>query len=140
MPYFSLFATGFIAATLFPASSEILLLALYQQDYIVWVLWLAATTGNTLGSCLNWFLGREILRFRHKRWFPVGPEQLQRAEQQFNRYGVWSLLLAWLPIVGDPLTFIAGSLRVRFDLFIVLVAIGKGLRYAALIFLASRLI
>lgn len=140
MPYFSLFITGFIAATLFPASSEVLLLALFQQGYTGWLLWLAATTGNTLGSCVNWFLGREILRFQHKRWFPVGPEQLQRAEQQFNRYGVWTLLLAWLPIVGDPLTFIAGSLRVRFDLFLLLVAIGKGLRYAALIFLASRLL
>lgn len=140
MPYLYLLFSGFIAATLFPASSEILLLALYQQDYIVWLLWLAATTGNTLGSCVNWYLGKEILRFQHKRWFPVRPEQLLRAERQFNKYGVWTLLLAWLPIVGDPLTFIAGSLRMRFDLFLVLVAIGKGLRYAALIVLASQLI
>ncbi|MDO8909889.1 MAG: YqaA family protein [Pseudohongiella sp.] len=138
MTYLSLFFAGFIAATLFPASSEIFLLALFQQGYIPWLLWLAATAGNTLGSCVNWYLGREILRLRHKRWFPVTAEQLQRAEMQFKRYGIWSLLLAWLPVVGDPLTFIAGSLRVRFDLFFVLVAIGKGLRYAALIFLASR--
>jgi membrane protein YqaA with SNARE-associated domain len=139
MPYFSLMLTGFIAATLFPASSEILLLALFQQGYTPWLLWLAATTGNTLGSCVNWYLGKEILRFQHKRWFPVNAEQLHRAEIQFKRYGVWTLLLAWLPVVGDPLTFIAGSLRTRFDLFLLLVAIGKGLRYAALIILASRL-
>lgn len=139
MPYLYLFFSGFIAATLFPASSEILLLALFQQGHVAWLLWLTATAGNTLGSCVNWLLGREILRFQNKRWFPVSAEQLQRAEQQFNKYGVWTLLLAWLPVVGDPLTFIAGSLRVRFDLFVLLVAIGKGLRYAALIFLASRL-
>lgn len=138
MPYWSVFVTGFVAATLLPASSEILLLALFQQGYIPWLLWLAATTGNTLGSCVNWYLGREILRFQHKRWFPVGAEQLQRAETQFKRYGRWTLLLAWLPVVGDPLTFIAGSLRMRFDLFVVLVALGKGLRYAAIILLASR--
>jgi membrane protein YqaA with SNARE-associated domain len=84
MPYWSVFVTGFVAATLLPASSEILLLALFQQGYIPWLLWLAATTGNTLGSCVNWYLGREILRFQHKRWFPVSAKQLQRAETQFS--------------------------------------------------------
>ena len=79
MGYLSLFITGFIAATLLPASSELLLLALYQQGGLVWALWLSATLGNTLGSCVNWFLGREVLRFQHKRWFPVTPGQLQRA-------------------------------------------------------------
>lgn len=140
MTYFYLFFSGFIAATLFPASSEVLLLALLQHGHAAWLLWLAATAGNTLGSCVNWVLGREILRFRDKRWFPVNAAQLQRAQRQFNKYGVWTLLFAWLPVVGDPLTFIAGSLRVRFDIFFVLVAIGKGLRYAALIFLGSRVL
>lgn len=139
MIYLSLMLTGFLAATLIPASSEALLLMLFQQGYIPWLLWLAATTGNTLGSCVNWFLGREIIRFRHKTWFPVTPEQLNRAESQFQRYGIWSLLLAWLPIVGDPLTFVAGVLKVRFWLFLLLVATGKSLRYAVLIFLAYRL-
>ncbi|MDP2285974.1 MAG: VTT domain-containing protein, partial [Pseudohongiella sp.] len=74
-----------------------------------------------------------------KPWFPVTAQQLSRAQAQFNRYGVWSLLLAWLPVVGDPLTFVAGALRVQFWLFLLLVAIGKSLRYAVLIFLASRL-
>lgn len=139
MIYLSLMLTGFLAATLIPASSEALLLALFQQGYTPWLLWLAATTGNTLGSCVNWMIGREILRFRDKRWFPVSAERLQNAQTHFSRYGVWSLLLAWLPVIGDPLTFVAGVLRVRFTLFFVLVATGKGLRYAVLIFLATRL-
>tara|TARA_R110002126_G_scaffold38317_9_gene114441 strand:- start:5757 stop:6185 length:429 start_codon:yes stop_codon:yes gene_type:complete len=140
IPYLSLFATGFIAATLLPASSELLLLALQQQGYVVFGLWLAATSGNTLGSCVNWYLGKELLRLQHKRWFPFSPAQLAKAETQFNRYGSWSLLLAWLPIVGDPLTLVAGALRVRFDVFLLLVTLGKGVRYALLLFLASQLL
>jgi len=138
--YLSLMFTGFLAATLIPASSEALLLVLFQQGYTPWLLWLAATTGNTLGSCVNWFLGREIVRFRDRHWFPVSPQQLQKAQTLFNRYGTWSLLLAWLPVVGDPLTLVAGVLRVRFVLFLVLVATGKSLRYAVVIYMASRLL
>lgn len=137
--YFSLFITGFIAATLLPASSEVLLLGLAQQGFLPLGLWLAATCGNTLGSCVNWYLGKELLRFKHKRWFPVSPLQLAKAEQHFKRYGSWSLLLAWLPIVGDPLTLVAGTLRVRFAWFLLLVTLGKGARYAVLLFLASEL-
>lgn len=140
MIYLSLFISGLIAATLFPASSELLLVALYQQGYTVGLLWLVATAGNTFGSCINWYLGRELLRFQDRRWFPFNASQLHKAETQFKRYGVWSLLLAWLPIVGDPLTLIAGVLRISFMPFVVLVAIGKGLRYAVLIFLASQLV
>jgi len=137
--YFSLFASGFIAATLLPASSEVLLLALAQQGYAPLGLWLAATCGNTLGSCVNWYLGKEVLRFSDKRWFPVSPTQLAKAQQHFKRYGSWSLLLAWLPIVGDPLTLVAGTLRVRFGLFLLLVSLSKGARYALLLYLARQL-
>ena len=137
--YFSLFASGFIAAMLLPASSEVLLLALAQQGYAPLWLWLAATCSNTLGSCVNWYLGKELLRFSDKRWFPVSPAQLAKAQQHFKRYGSWSLLLAWLPIVGDPLTLVAGTLRVRFGLFLMLVALGKGARYALLLYLARQL-
>lgn len=140
MIYLSLMFTGFLAATLIPASSEALLLVLFQQGYTPWLLWLAATIGNTLGSCVNWFLGREMVRFRNRRWFPVSLQQLQKAQALFNRYGTWSLLLAWLPVVGDPLTLVAGVLRVRFVLFLVLVATGKSLRYAVVIYMASRLL
>lgn len=136
MAYLSLFITGFIAATLFPASSELLLLALLQQAYHPLLLWFAATTGNTLGSCVNWWLGKQLRRFQHQRWFPVSENQLVRAERLFLRYGRWSLLLSWLPVVGDPLTMIAGVLKVPFPIFLLLVTLGKGLRYAILILLA----
>lgn len=137
MAYFSLFLSGFIAATLFPASSEVLLLFLMSQDLQLWGLWLAATTGNTLGSCVNWYLGKTIRRFQHKRWFPASPERLAQAEQLFCRFGYWSLLFSWLPVVGDPLTLIAGVLDVRFKVFLLLVALGKALRYALLIGLGN---
>lgn len=136
MAYLSLFLTGFIAATLFPASSELLLLTLLHQAYQPVLLWFAATLGNTLGSCVNWWLGGQLRRFQHKRWFPVSAAQLLRAERLFLRYGRWSLLLSWLPVVGDPLTMIAGVLKVPFPLFLLLVAIGKALRYGILIVLA----
>lgn len=133
LAYLTLFVSAFTAATLLPGSSEVLLLALQQQGYLLFWLWLSATLGNTLGSCVNWHLGKELNRFQHKRWFPFTPEQMTAASHRFQRYGSWSLLLSWLPVVGDPLTLIAGVLRVRFTLFLLLVALGKGLRYAVLL-------
>lgn len=136
MIYFSLFFTALIAATLFPLSSEALLVTLLYQHYSPLLLWLVATSGNTLGSCINWYLGKECLRWQEKKWFPFRPEQLARAQQQFQRYGLLSLLFAWVPVIGDPLTFFAGVMRIRFWQFLVLVAIGKALRYAFVIALA----
>ncbi len=133
MAYGSLFISAFIAATLFPLSSEALLLVLLKQQHSVFLLWLAATSGNTLGSCINWYLGKECLRWQDKKWFPIKPAQLARAQVHFQRYGLVSLFFSWLPVVGDPLTFVAGVMRVRFWQFFVLVAFGKALRYAALI-------
>ena len=75
------------------------------------------------------------MRFKGKRWFPISEGKLATAQVHFNRFGVWSLLLAWLPVVGDPLTFVAGVLRVRFLLFLVLVTFGKALRYGVVVFL-----
>lgn len=137
MIYLSLFFTAFIAATLLPAFSEVALAASLSTNASIFLLWLSATAGNTLGSCVNWYLGREILRFKPKlinsRWFPVTESQLERAQNRFSRFGVWSLLLAWLPIVGDPLTFVAGVMKVRFGLFLCLVVVGKGVRYGVIV-------
>lgn len=140
MQYISLFLTAFIAATLLPTASEGLLAYLLTQPLNVFLLWTAATVGNTLGSCVNWWLGTQLQRFQHKKWFLVTPEQMEKAQARFNQYGVVSLLFAWLPIVGDPLTFAAGLLRVPFILFLVLVAFGKGLRYAIVIAMALQFI
>lgn len=136
MIYLTLFFTALIAATLFPLSSEALLITLLYQHHTPWLLWLVATTGNTLGSCINWYLGKQCLHWQDKKWFPFKPARLVRAQQQFQRYGLLSLLFAWLPIIGDPLTFFAGVMRIRFWQFLLLVAIGKSLRYALIIFIA----
>lgn len=131
--YLLLFASGFIAATLFPASSEALILTLQAKGYALWGLFIAATCGNTLGACVNWYLGTRVAQLQHKRWFPASPGALEKARLQFQRFGSWSLLFSWLPVLGDPLTLVAGVLKVRFGLFLLLVASGKALRYALLL-------
>ncbi len=131
--YLGLFFSAFLAATLVPAYSEILFAALVGAGYDPLALWLWASAGNTLGSAVNWVLGRYMLRFQDRRWFPFREKNLARAQTWFQKYGVWSLLMAWLPIGGDALTFVAGIMRVRFPVFIVLTAIGKGSRYAILL-------
>ncbi|MBF6058869.1 MULTISPECIES: YqaA family protein [Thiomicrorhabdus] len=129
----SLFFVSLLAATLFPAGSEILLLGLAANGENVWALWMVATLGNTLGSVVNYLLGRYLLHFQDKRWFPIKAHQLHKSQNWFQKYGIWSLLFAWLPIVGDPLTLIAGIMRVKFWLFALLTLIGKGVRYAVLL-------
>lgn len=128
-----LFVAAFGAATVLPMQSETvltgLLLAAKQPPAL---LLLVATLGNVLGSVVNWLLGRYIEHFRHKRWFPVPEDKLQRAQQAYHRYGRWSLLLSWAPIIGDPLTVIAGTLREPFWSFLLIVLVAKAGRYLAL--------
>ncbi len=131
--YLSLFFSAFLAATLVPAYSEIVLAGLVAAGHDPWALWCWATAGNTLGSALNWILGRYLLHFRERRWFPFKADNLGRAQRWFQRYGVWSLLFAWMPVGGDALTFIAGMMRIRFAVFLALTAVGKGARYAILL-------
>lgn len=135
--YLGLFTAAFVAATLAPAASEVVLFALLSKGYDPATLWLCATLGNTLGAAVNWALGRYLLRYQDRTWFPFSPQRLGRAQRWFQRYGVWSLLLAWMPIIGDALTFIAGTMRIRFTQFIALTGTGKGLRYAIVIVLAG---
>ncbi len=133
-------ATGaFLAATILPFSSEVMLsAALTAGDFDPLLLIAVATAANTAGALVNWALGRWLLNWAGRRWFPFSRTQLDRAADRFNRYGVWSLLFAWVPIIGDPLTFAAGVLRVRLDLFLVLVALGKGARYALIGWVIGR--
>ena len=100
-----------------------------------YLLLVVASFGNILGSSVNWYLGKKILIFKDKRWFPASEKQIARSEIYFKKYGIWSLLLAWVPIIGDPLTIIAGVLRVRFLTFLTLVSISKISRYVFLIFI-----
>ena len=137
--YLTLFLGSFAAATILPLSSEAAVAALIAtREFDPAALWATASIGNTLGAILNWLLGRFCLRWKDRAWFPVKPPQIERAGRCFARYGVWMLLLSWLPVLGDPLTFVAGLLRVRFALFLALVFAGKAGRYAALILLAEH--
>ena len=131
--YIGLFLAAFGAATLLPLQSEAVLvgLLLSNQDWL-WSLLAVATLGNVLGSLLNWWLGRGIERFRERRWFPVSPRHLEQAQKHYQRYGHWSLLLSWVPIIGDPLTLVAGVMREPLGRFLVIVTLAKGGRYGVL--------
>lgn len=128
--YAGLFAAAFIAATLLPAQSEVVLAGLLVAErQPAWALLAVASAGNVAGSVVNWALGRGVARFRTRRWFPVREAALGRAEGWYRRWGRWSLLLSWAPVIGDPLTVAAGVLREPFLPFLALVTAAKVGRY-----------
>ena len=138
--YASLFTAAFLSATVLPGSSEVVLVMLVLERKLdVTTLLLVATIGNTLGSVLGWILGRWFGNLAQRRWFPASEAQMERASRWFRRYGIWALALAWVPIVGDALTIVAGVLRVNLGLFVVLVGLGKALRYVAVLYGADAL-
>ncbi len=137
LSYLLLFGSAFLAATILPFYSEVVLYALIQQGEPGWALVVVASMGNTLGAVVNWVLGRYLLHFQDRRWFYFKPNQLHKAQAWFQRYGIWTLLLAWLPIGGDALTFVAGVMKVRLWLFVLLVGLGKTARYMAVLWLAQ---
>ena len=131
--YGGLFLAAFIAATILPMQSEAALVGLILAGkQSVALLLLAASLGNILGSVTNWVLGRFIERFADRKWFPASPASLARARGHYERWGHWALLLSWAPVIGDPITLIAGMLREPFWRFMVLVTIAKTGRYAVL--------
>ncbi len=131
--YAGLFSAAFLAATVFPMQSEAILVGLMLSErYSVMLLVLVASTGNTLGSAVNWALGRGIERYRDSRWFPLTPEKLVKAQAWYRRYGKWSLLFSWIPVIGDAVTVAAGVMREPIWIFLILVFIGKCLRYVVL--------
>ena len=125
---------AFVAATLLPAQSEAVfvgLLAAKSVDPLA--LFVTASLANTAGSILNWWLGRLIARGGIER-LPArlrpDPARFAKAQGWFARFGWPSLLFAWLPIAGDPLTFVAGTLNYPLIRFVGLVLVGKAARYA----------
>ncbi|KAA8702824.1 YqaA family protein [Pseudomonas cannabina] len=131
--YLGLFLVAFGAATLLPLQSEAVLVGmLLSERYVTILLLLTATAGNVLGSVVNWYLGRSIERFRHKRWFPISERHLDKAQTTYRRYGRWALLFSWVPIIGDPITMIAGVMREPLWRFLLVVTLAKALRYLTL--------
>jgi membrane protein YqaA with SNARE-associated domain len=135
MALIGLFFSALIAATLFPMGSEVVLIALLDLGHNAFLLWLIATSGNVLGSCINYAIGFWASEYVSKKY--QNARSWQQGQRLYNRYGVWSLLLAWLPIIGDPLTLLAGLAKTNFKLFLLLVTLGKGARYAVLIALTQ---
>ncbi|MBJ9974339.1 DedA family protein [Pseudomonas sp. S75] len=129
-----LFLSALGAATLLPLQSEAVLVGLLLREPGDWlILLLVATLGNVLGSLINWLLGRAVERLRDRRWFPFSPGLLQRAQRRYQRWGQWSLLLSWLPVIGDPLTLVAGIMREPLWRFLLLVTLAKAGRYLVLV-------
>jgi len=136
MIYLSLFGISFLAATILPFSSELSLAGLIStSNFNNSLLLIAASLGNILGSVVNWFIGFYSRNFTSKKWFPFNELQITTSSKWFEKFGKWSLLFAWVPILGDPLTLVAGLLRVKFLDFIILVAIGKVSRYLVVLYL-----
>ncbi|NTG50780.1 DedA family protein [Agrobacterium rhizogenes] len=139
--YLGLFMAAFAAATILPMQSEAALVGLLLTgEYAVPVLVAVASVGNILGSLLNWIFGRGMERFRSRRWFPVSEQAMDRAQIWYRRYGRWSLLASWLPIVGDPITVAAGVLREPLPTFLLLVTVAKVGRYVALAAVTTSLV
>ena len=133
-----IFVSAFISATLLPFYSEALVVTTLINQPENWlIIWLTASLGNTLGAAVNWLMGRYLLHFKDHRWFPVKLGESSKAHSWYDKYGVWSLLLAWAPIIGDAFPFIAGIMRVRFALFFLLTFTGKSIRYLVVIYLTN---
>ena len=133
MAYLLLFISAFGAATLLPLQSEVVLLGLLANgSYSAGLLIGVASMGNILGSCVNWYLGLKIEHYKHKKWFPVSEQKMLQAQKIYQKYGFWSLLLSWVPIIGDPITLIAGLLKENFLRFLLMVCLAKTGRYLVL--------
>ena len=133
MAYWLLFIAAFGSATLLPMQSEAVLIGLLSREqYNAYLLLTIASLGNILGSCVNFWLGQQIDRFHDKKWFPVSAVKLAKAKRVYQKYGFWSLLASWAPMIGDPITLFAGVFGERFWRFLLLVTIAKTARYVSL--------
>ncbi|AVI62072.1 MAG: DedA family protein [Halomonas sp.] len=135
---FSLFWVALASATLLPGGSEVWLARLWCLGEPALGLWIVATTGNTLGSLINVAMGRYARKFQHRRWFPASPASLARAERWYHRFGEYSLLISWAPIIGDPLTVLAGVFKLPWWRALLWIVLAKGARYALVLALAHQ--
>jgi len=130
--FVGLFLSAFLAATVLPLSSEVVLSALILSEFnVVWLV-IIATAGNVLGSVTNYLIGLYGGDYLRHKFLKISDETFNKTRQRFEKWGLASLLFAWVPVIGDPLTLMAGVLRVNFIWFILLVTTGKLFRYMVL--------
>jgi membrane protein YqaA with SNARE-associated domain len=127
----ALFLLSFLASTLIPLGSEWLLVALLIKGFAPLPVVVVASVGNFLGACTSYWIGIYGSGFIEEKIFRMNDRDKERAERFFARFGSWSLLFTWLPVIGDPLCLVAGVLRIGFSRFALLVSAGKAVRYAA---------
>ena len=132
MIYLVLFFSALISATLFPLGSEALLIYDIKEGYNIYLLLFFATLGNSLGSVINYFLGLKGEEYLINKNL-LNEKYILKAKTYFDKYGAWSILFSWLPIIGDPITFVAGILKYDFKKFLILVIIAKFSRYLFLV-------
>ena len=139
--YASLFISSFLSSTILPGHSEIILTAfIFLKKYPIIDLIFFASIGNILGSILNWCIGYFLTNLKDRKWFPIDKSQLTRASSWFLKYGKWTLFLSWVPIIGDPLTIIAGIFRVPIHIFILIVSLAKTMRYVFISLVVTNVI
>lgn len=134
MVYLILFSSALLSATLLPIGSELLLIYDIQSGHHLGLLLLCATLGNVLGSVINYFLGLKGEAYCEKKGY-LKAQQVDKYSRFFSRYGGFALLLSWAPIIGDPITFIAGILKYPFKYFLFWVTLAKAGRYIILAYL-----
>src|SRR5687768_12306530 len=130
--YSGLFLSAFVSATLLPLQSESVVVGLLLTDHAPWAVIAIASVGNIAGAVVNWLIGRGIEHLHDRKWFPVSAASLQRSQAWYLRYGKWTLLLSWMPVIGDPITVVAGILREPLPMFLLLVSLAKVGRYLAI--------
>ena len=139
--YASLFISSFLSSTILPGHSEIILTAfIFLKKYPIIDLIFFASIGNILGSILNWCIGYFLTNLKDRKWFPIDKSQLTRASSWFLKYGKWTLFLSWVPIIGDPLTIVAGIFRVPIHIFILIVSLAKTMRYVFISLIATNIL
>ena len=139
--YASLFISSFLSSTILPGHSEIILTAfIFLKKYPIIDLIFFASIGNILGSILNWCIGYFLTNLKDRKWFPINKLQLTRASKWFLKYGKWSLFFCWVPIIGDPLTIVAGIFRFPIHIFILIVSFAKTMRYLIIYLVTTNII
>jgi len=138
--YIGLFIISFLGASLLPLSTEIFVLGMVPLGFNVWWIGLVATVGNYSGTLLNYYMGYKGIDFARARYFSIKEETWQRAQNFYEKWGPIALFFSWIPIIGDPLTAVAGALKMGLKLFTFWVFIGKGFRYAVLLGLANQIL